>query len=239
MTLKFWVHRLSSNDGGHPKGAVNAGSVERSLLKVAKEVLRAKPEVLDYDAAAEQRFLSSELIDHGRLRQGWGVPGLSLKRESDFLNNFVIAMRRYWNSIPENVLTALRERDAWDDTAELMALFIDSYRRAAGRFTILFRMVQMNRGDVVFVPNVPDQGRSFTACRIAGASYEFEERTGPATQTWERDFGHLRHVAGVRVFEYGPETLPTGAFGRPYLHAIDKGSARVEQFEEFVKRWRV
>ena len=236
MALRFWVHRLSSNDGGHPRGSVNAESVERSLLNVAKEVLRAKPEVLDYDAAAEQRFLSSELIDHGRLRQGWGVPGLSLKRETDFLNNFVIAMRKHWNSIPEDILIALRERDVWDDTADLMALFYDSYRRAAGRFTILSRMIQMNRGDIVFIPNVPEHSRSFTVCRIAGASYEFEERSGPAVQTWERDFGHLRHVTEVKVFDYGPDTLPTGVFGSPYLHAIDKGSTRVEQFEEFVRR---
>jgi hypothetical protein len=236
MPLRFWVHRLTSNDGGNPKGSIDASSVEHSLLKVAKDVLRAKPEVLEYDAVAEQRFLSSELIDHGRLRQGWGVPGLSLKRETDFLNNFVIAMRRYWNSIPEDLLTALRARDVWDDTADLMVLFNGSYRRAAGRFAILFRMIQMNRGDLVFVPNVPKPGHSFAVCRIVGASYEFEERTGPAIRTWERDFGHLRQVTDVRVFDYGPKTLPTGAFGTPYRHAIDRGSARVEEFEKFAKR---
>jgi hypothetical protein len=94
-------------------------------------------------------------------------------------------------------------------------------------------MIQMNRGDIVFVPNVPVHGQSFTVCRIADAGYEFEERTGPATQGWERDFGHLRHVKDVKVFEYGPATLPTGAFGPPYLHAIDKGSARSATFEQF------
>jgi hypothetical protein len=137
MAFTFWVHRLSTKDGRDPKGAVDVSSVERSLVRVAKEVLRAKPEILRYDAIDEQRFLVSELIEHGRLRQGWGVPGLSLKRETEFLNNFVIAMRKYWNSIPDNVLSALRALDVWDDTAELMALFSESYRSAAGRFIIL------------------------------------------------------------------------------------------------------
>ena len=106
-------------------------------------------------------------------------------------------------------------------------------RQAAGRYSILHRMVQMNRGDVVFVPRMPDD-RSFVVARVAGPGYEFEDRSGqPAT--WRRDFGHIRRVRDVRVYPYAPDTLLPGQFGAPYLHAVDPVSARQQVFARFLR----
>jgi hypothetical protein len=115
----------------------------------------------------------------------------------------------------------------------LLAALHAFLRQAAGRYSILHRMVQMNRGDVVFIPRMPDAG-SFAVARVASPEYEFEDRSGqPAT--WRRDFGHIRRVQDVRVYPYAPDTLLPGQFGAPYRHAVDPVSARQQVFACFLR----
>lgn len=41
-------------------------------------------------------------------------------------------------------------------------------------------------------------------------------------------------VRDVRFVQHSEETLPKDMFGAPYRHAIDKVSARAEEFQAFV-----
>jgi hypothetical protein len=226
--MQTWVHRLSTSKGGEPAGALPEREFE--MFRALREIKRPAPPALPDGEEGALAFLISELVDHGRLRQGWGAPGLDLTKLT-FHDNFVIAMRKYWNSIPESTIEELRARDVWDD-GELIGLLDVCYREAEGRYKILRRMLQMGRGDIVFVPNLPDQG--FAVARIAG-NYTFEDRSAVArTSAWAHDFGHCRQVRDVRLFRHGPSTLPTGIFGAPYKNAIDKVSARKAAFEAFL-----
>jgi hypothetical protein len=228
--MQTWVHRLSISKGGDPAGALPDREFE--VFRALREIKRPAPAALPDGDDGALAFLVSELVEHGRLRQGWGTPGLDLTKLT-FHDNFVIAMRRYWNSIPESTIEELRARDVWDD-GELFGLLESCYREAEGRYKILGRMLKMGRGDIVFIPNIPDRGQSFAVARIDG-NYTFEDRSAAVRSfAWEHDFGHYRKVRDVQVFQHGPATLPTGIFGAPYRHAIDKVSARKAAFEAFL-----
>jgi hypothetical protein len=226
--MQTWVHRFSTSKGTDPATALPEREFE--MFRALREIKRPAPAALPDGEEAAQAFLVSELVDHGRLRQAWGTPGLDLTKLT-FHDNFVIAMRKYWNVIPESTIEELRSRDVWDD-GELIGLLDTCYREAEGRFKVLKRMLQMGRGDVVFVPGLP--GQSFAVARIDG-NYTFEDRSSVArSQSWDHDFGHCRKVKDVKTFKHGPDTLPAGIFGAPYKHAIDKVSARKAAFEAFL-----
>lgn len=225
----LWVHRLASSEGGRPTASVKLGTSD-NLLRVRDEIVAATPLVLEDDAEGARAFLAKELAE-GRLRQGWSYPGCDL-RKADFRDRYVVAMRKYSNAIPESALDRLRNGEH-DAVREVLLPF---YKEAQGRFHVLERMMRMSLGDVVFVPNVPDGGKSFSVARIAGP-YEFEDRTKVvATKSWQLDFGHRRAVKDVKVFEYSDSTLTPEMFGAPYLHAIDPVSARRDELEAFLAR---
>jgi len=230
--VRLWVHRLSVSEGGDPAAAVDELTFD--LHRVLREI-RKTPLAINDDRSGARECLVSELIEHGRMRQGWGVPGLDLRKRA-FHDNFVIAIRKYWNAIPQSTIDALEARDAWDD-GELFGILESAYREAEGRHRILRRMQEMSRGDVVFLPNIPHDGSTFTVARIADAGYEFRERNpgDRGRMMWEFDFGHVRTVRDVRTYPYGAETLRASMFGTPYRHAVDKVSARAEALESFLR----
>lgn len=201
--MTIWVNRLSTARSGAPEAAIDADEERRSLVKVAAEVLRCRPEVLDADDKGAIAFLSRELTKEGRLRQGWGVPGLRLTSNPDFLANFVIAMRKHWGELDDEVIVRLKEAPSLADLFPLLEGFL---RRANGRFKILFGLTQMRPGDTVLVPNVPDRRNVFAVATIAGL-YSFEERTALASTWWQRDFGHTVPITDVRFFDYSEGTL--------------------------------
>jgi hypothetical protein len=229
--MQLWVHRLSVSAGGDPAGSIPDRSLDAH--RVLREILKPSLNLVDERAGARE-FLLKELFDHGRLRQGWGVPGLDLRKMS-FHDNFVIAMRRYWDSIPEETLNSLKARPSFDD-GELFGILEAAYREAEGRYKILTRMQRMARGDIVFLPNIPEEGIQFSIATISDAGYTFDERNGgPGAKLCEFDFGHRRNVSDVRSFKYSSATLPSSIFGSPYRHAIDRVSEKHEPtFTAFV-----
>lgn len=113
------------------------------------------------DSTESRNFVTKELLAHGRLRQGWG----SDKKQD---------------------LRCIH--DAWSEERELTPKQIDASRH--------WRMADnpaghsddyMNVGDIVLVPNMPDDGL-FTLCRVTGA-YNFDIPSG-----FDGDFGHIRPV---------------------------------------------
>lgn len=230
LAKNFWVHRFSDSAGDEPSGAVELEDIQDNLVEVAHQVLRGAQELLPGDEEGARAFLRTELFEHGRLRQGWGVPGLDVRKEPVFLKNYVIALRKRWNAIPADLLAELHGKTSLED---LFSLLAKPFREAKGRYKILARMNAMSRHDVVFLPDVPDD-QSFTVARIDDAMYQFEDRSGPATNYWDRDYGHLRLVRDVKTFPYASKTLPPGVFKAPYVHAIDQVKARKKVFEEFL-----
>ena len=91
-------------------------------------------------------WLCKELAD-GRLRQGWGAPGLGLRAA-----NGALVDKREWEA-------AYRERTDWGEASPM-------------RFAILSRMLELDDGDVVVMPKMPARHR-FTVARVSGR-YRFE-----------------------------------------------------------------
>jgi hypothetical protein len=231
--MRMWVHRLSVGEAGTPTAAVDYSDVEADLLEVAREV-RKDPLDLDEAYTAAEEYLRAELLERNFLRQGWGAPGMDVRRERQFKKSYVIAMRRYWKSFPAAVLEELRS--ASGEPYKIFQAIQPLYEEAAGRLRVLQRMNEMSRDDVVFLPNVPEPGNTFTVVRVA-TPYEFDERDPAAARAiWEIDFGHRRGVKDVRTFPYGKDTLEPGIFGPPYRHAIDPVRSREQQLRDFVHR---
>ena len=91
-------------------------------------------------------WLHEELLA-GRLRQGWGVPGLSLIAGHDKPVD-----KRKWEA-------AYRKRTDWGDPSPK-------------RFAILNRMLELDDGDIVVMPKMPAWDK-FTVARVSGR-YRFE-----------------------------------------------------------------
>ena len=114
-------------------------------------------------------WLYTELTE-GRLRQGWGAPGFALETADG---------RRVEKTQWEAAYKA-----HWEEDPSLR------------RFAILTRMLDMEAGDVVVVPKMPEWNQ-FTIARVSGP-YWFK-----ADQERE-DFGHIVpvHPESIRTFGY-------------------------------------
>ena len=99
---------------------------------------------------AGNAWLHEELLD-GRLRQGWGVPGLSLITEHG-----TPVDKREWEA-------AYRERTDWGDPSQK-------------RFAILNRMLKLDDGNIIVMPKMPAWNQ-FTVARVSGC-YQFEVAHG-------------------------------------------------------------
>ena len=91
-------------------------------------------------------WLFEELVD-GRLRQGWGAPGLDLRAA-----NGALIDKRKWES-------AYREGTDWGEASPR-------------RFAVLSRMLELDDGDIVVMPKMPAWDQ-FTVARVSGR-YRFE-----------------------------------------------------------------
>ena len=114
-------------------------------------------------------WLYKELTE-GHLRQGWGAPGLGLKTADGCR-----VEKTQWEAA---------HNAHWDENP------------SPRRFAILTRMLELQAGDVVVVPKMPEW-HQFTIARVSGP-YWFE-----ADQERE-DFGHIVPVypESIRIFSY-------------------------------------
>ena len=121
----------------------------------------------------------------GRLRQGWGAPGLALAtvdRERIGKSAWEEAYRRVWSENP-----------------------------SPRRFAILSYMLDLNEGDIVVIPKMPNWNQ-FTIARVS-RGYEFD------TQGDRKDFNHIVRIDPkcVRTFHYRADEdayLISGLFSR-------------------------
>ncbi len=116
--------------------------------------------------ASDDDFIQNEL-QQGRLRQGWSPPGTSLL----------------------NADGSERDRQEWTQAYESAWGGPPSPRRHA----TLRRMLDMKKGDLIFIPKAPKYGY-FTIAEVEESeSYRFEVASG------QNDFGHIIPVKNLRV----------------------------------------
>lgn len=116
--------------------------------------------------ASDADFVQNEL-QQGRLRQGWSPPGTSLL----------------------NAEGSERSKEEWTQAYERAWDGPPSPRRHA----TLRRILDMNKGDLIFVPKAPQYGY-FTIAEVSGC-YRFEVDSG------QNDFGHIIPVTNLRVVD--------------------------------------
>lgn len=140
-------------------------------------------------------FIQKELAE-GRLRQGWGpVP---LKPEG--------ASNKY---DPQSYVDAYCK--AWGN---------DLKDEARKRYNILYPMLEINPGDLIVIPKMPD-ARHFTIAESSG-TYQFDLET-PLNELKIDDFGHVIPVKTKKVFGYeaGLEAREVSKSFRAYQSAVN------------------
>ena len=116
--------------------------------------------------ASDADFVQNEL-QQGRLRQGWSPPGTSLLNADGSERD-----KEGWTQAYES---------AWDEPP------------SPRRYATLRRMLDMNKGDLIFIPKAPEYGY-FTIAEVEESrGYRFEVTSG------QNDFGHIIPVKNLRV----------------------------------------
>ena len=111
--------------------------------------------------ASDVDFVQDEL-QQGRLRQGWSPPGTALLNADGSERN-----KEEWTQAYES---------AWDEPP------------SPRRYATLRRMLDMNKGDLIFIPKAPEYGY-FTIAEV-------EESRG---YRFENPYGHIIPVKNLRV----------------------------------------
>lgn len=220
----IWVFRLSVGKGGNPKSAtcptdvdlLSLSEYKRNVLPLYEEpsegveVEEYEEEVYveddeleeiieidddeEYDDDDAMKFstLKEELFEYGRLRQGWGY-------EFEGMNLDLNQPQKNWIENYRKLNWRLRGEET-------------NCENATGRWNILMRMTNMEIGDVIFVPRIPDKNK-FTVATIE-KKYFF--------QPMEEYFGHA-HVLGVEnVKEYSYENHFLPKEFNPYRNAVSQ-----------------
>lgn len=124
---------------------------------------------------ADEKAWIWEEIQAGRLRQGWGTPGMALVRDGgeipagDWVTNYRASAQQYWPG-------TITPPDEEESTA---------------RYRILARMMKLEREDVVVVPRVPTWETFLVA--VVSEGYRFDN--APASE--REGYEDYRHVIGV------------------------------------------
>jgi len=122
-------------------------------------------------------------IQKGNLRQGWGVSSLQLKEkdgidvpQDTWINRFKTVTKRVWN----------------EDTSD---------KEAYNRYSILYPMIEMKKGDVVVVPKMPDYDKFLVA--IVEKPYFFDYKPKEERNGFE-DFRHIIGIdkSNIKIFHY-------------------------------------
>lgn len=199
---RIWVFRMGLRDGGNPQGVcpVLLGDPAGTVAALQSRLANTPPNDVSYQGSIP--YLLNEL-QQGRLRQGWGTidPDLDLKNgKVGFAENFVLACQKYWGSSPSDIEAGLRS--------------------GCGRYNILRLMLDMQSGDTVFIPRVPDYYH-FTVAAVS-RPYYFDTQIGmPNPLDFRVDYRHVIEVEDSRAYPYGQATLPAVVF-QPYRKAVNE-----------------
>lgn len=197
MKKQMWISRLTLNSGGTAGtcSIIDRKKMKEEILEFKNTVDPIEVDLNDDETQYETITIPSlvEELNNGRLRQGWGLKFENLdtdfreKNEEDWTKNYI---KLRWRIFSEDM----------------------KCDEACGRYNILKKMLDMNRGDIIFIPKIPFDGY-FTVATVT-KGYEFKER-----KKWI-NFGHVINVEKVRSFKHN-ETLSKSVF-YPYRRAVNK-----------------
>jgi hypothetical protein len=201
--MNFYVFRIAKgNDGG---AVTNECPIEfnekkkNEIKRKLKEINEDEIELITYNECVYD-WLHRELWQCGKLRQGWGIKDLDLriakKNITKWIENYIIGAKQYWG-------------------AEIKKNYCEI---AMGRFNILKNMLEMDNGDIIFIPKHSKHHHHddnyFTVCKVIGNYFfDFNEKI--------KDFGHVIPVKVIDSFKYGKE-IKGKDFNGYYSKAVTK-----------------
>lgn len=197
----LWVFRLSLGEPGNPKSLFECAKIDEEVKRYKKEV-----SPLDDYSEVDMGTLKKEL-KNGRLRQGWGLKfndmDLNLRQSQDkWIENYRKLCYKVWGS---NVSCSM----------------------AVGRWKILSKLLEMKKGDIIFIPRIPDYS-TFTVATVK-KKYDFKELKGFI------DHGHVIEIEDeINEFDYGRSTLQPKIF-LPYRKAVNRIRSR-KKFKKFLEQ---
>jgi phage pi2 protein 07 len=190
--VSIWISRLTLGSGGNE----GTCSINIDRKKIKKEILDFKSKVEPIKLDSYEQITLSELVNElndGRLRQGWGLTCENLnadlrgKNEEEWVINYI---KLKWKIFSEEVKCDY----------------------VCGRYKILSKMLNINQGDVIFIPNIPND-EWFTVATVT-SGYEFKAR-----KNWN-NFGHVINVEKIQPFKY--HEIFNKLFFNPYRRAVSK-----------------
>lgn len=201
---RLWVFRTHKKH--EYKGGPSTICQYRINMERVREILnKFEPMPLDYTGAPN--WINNELYQ-GRLRQGWGAIGLDLRLPTEeWVENFLIDCVIFWGE-------KLGDSNCED---------------AIGRMRILGDMLNMNIGDIVFVPKTPTN--DYFVVGTVSKPYQYDN-----TDYNEFDFRNdFRHVIELEKLGTDPNfVFPVpGIFGAPFRHAIDWINPNYQTYQFF------
>lgn len=189
---RLWVFRLSLGGYlGEPTKECPIDIDEENILEYWH-----KTHPIDYDCNPKLNMdvLKNDL-KKGKLRQGWGTEfekmNLNLYQNlQNWIGNYIKLEWRIWgNKVNCGI--------------------------ALGRYNILKKMKEMEFGDIIFVPKIPEENK-FTIVTVKKERYKFEPINGNCGR-----HGHIIEVEKIKEFNYTTHIFPTIIF-MPYRKAIDE-----------------
>jgi hypothetical protein len=201
----MWVFRLSLDSAGEPHSDMCFVNTDmdyiKDRVKELKEASKSPDDVETKDVTIE--LLTKDFIEKGKLRQGWGMSyndtnvDLNLKLD-DWIANFVYLYSKLW-----------------DEKIDCST--------ACGRYNILKLMTDMERGDIIFVPRIPDYN-SFTVATVK-KGYSFDPIMDTLDDAEKTPYGRHGHIVNVdkntiKSFKYS-DTFKAKTFN-PYQRAVNE-----------------
>ena len=211
MSRQMFVWRMAPGPSAGDPGENTPGNLYAA--RVHREISHPEQGHIDYTGAFDYVF---DELSHSRLRRGWGVanPDLDLRlQEHIWIENYLMACHKYWSLDP--------------DTSH-----------AIGSRKVLYCMLDMSVGDVIFVPKSPDDGHFMVT--TVKRPYDFDHETVVKEADLRNDFRHVIAVEDTMRYAYGSGTLQPGIFEAPIREAIRRVSEYDHSYptlENFLLSW--
>lgn len=213
--MRIFVFRIAK---GKPGGIVEAScpiDFEKKKDELRKIVSNTKQGLIPYETNGYKDYLNEELWQNNKLRQGWGIPGLDLRKGIDnWIENYLIGLRKYWN-------VSLEELQEYEPCKE-----------AAGRFDMFESTIgSVEKGDIIIIPTHSEDNyhdrEKFTIATVSDNYYfDLNEKYN--------DFGHVIPVSNQQSLFYNNILKPTDFTGY-YQRAVTEIKENYKIYQTLLK----
>jgi len=213
--MRIFIFRIAK---GKPGGIVESScpiGFEKKKDELRKVVSNTQQGLIPYETNGYKDYLNKELWQNNKLRQGWGIPGLDLRKGIDnWIENYLIGLRKYWD-------VSLEEMQAYEPCKE-----------AAGRFDMFESTIScVEKGDIIIIPthsreNYHDKNK-FTVATVSDNYYfDLNEKYN--------DFGHVIPVIKQKSIFYNDLVKPTDFTGY-YQRAVTEVKSSYKIYDSIIK----